>query len=769
MKPIIFIIFCLLLSSGGAFGNTVELTNADSVDVGDQYEIVAVPNPITFEQLQASPNLSWQPLQAGHTSLGVISQQHWLKLTIENQSNEINWLFTLKNGTMRRVEVWALFSDGRQQKKILGADYPAKVNREYWGPGLNFSLRIPTGESVQFFMSTSHRGVFDVSSRLEPVAIGARNNAYLFGLDMFVYGLLGMLIIYHLLMSISGLDRLQLSYMAFISSVVMFFLFLDGYLFVLFPRDIHIVLAAGQMSIVLASMCALIYMRQFISIERYSEPMNQGLLLLLAIDGMWLVARSVISSEDYIQGSMLLMLLHSLLIFGLSAYLGFIKRDLFAKYFFVAWLIWCLWGVYVILGIFDLFSISLDNKWLMFKVAIVSHFCVMSWFLSLRVSQLKREHATASAQNQAKSQLLARVSHEMRTPLNGIIGVSKILNDHIQSSEGRKLNQIIRGCGNSLLTLVNDLLEMSKLNSEHYTLQVRNVDIQSVVRELWETFELRFVESELTGELEISENVPSIVALDVERLKQVLANILENALSFTATGSIKLMLDADPKALLIAVKDSGEGMDQEQIARLFEPFNADYLATKEGAKQVGLGLHITREILNRLGGKIAVESQIGKGTCVYLSIPYLSEQKVSSTIESKMSSAGQHLNLLVAEDNKVNFLVLKSIAMKLGHELFHAENGKEAFEYYVDHAATIDAILMDCEMPVLNGYEAAKMIRDFEMKQQLPRKPIIAVTANVFEEHFETIKKAGMDEQINKPYSDHELVTVLEKLVPQKT
>ncbi|NVK86785.1 MAG: response regulator [Gammaproteobacteria bacterium] len=757
--------FLLGLTATLAYAGKLELDAAMAYQVGDRFAVFPAEQHMSFEQAATTPATQWSALPPGGTTLGVITREHWLHLRVQNRATASNWVFTLSNASMRSVEAWLVFSDGRKLKRALGADFPIAINRELWGPSANFMFELKQDESVDLYLQVNHHGVFDVSSSIKPMPLAAKDNALQLGWDMFFYGLLLTLSIIQILLMVLNRESTHTFYLLFLISVQFFFLFLDGYLFMLLNSHIEMALAIGQLSLVVASMFALLYMVRFIHVQQISKPLNLFVGCLVLVDLIWIVARIWVDPAYYIQGAMALMLFQSVLILLVSGYFGWFASNQYARYFFLAWLIWCGVCLYTIVGIFGLIDISLDSRWTIFKVGIVLHFVVMSWFSSVRFYQLRHEHEKIVARDEAKSRLLAKVSHEMRTPLNGIIGVSNMLTEHLPDEAARKLNRIIKSCGASLLNLVNDLLEMSNLNSREFILQKTNVDIHGLLHETWELASVQMQDKKLTGELIIADDVPNFVMTDGERVKQVVANLLDNAVKFTHHGNIKMLVECESNTLLIAVKDSGRGIAQKDISRLLEPFEKVMMSAPERVDGAGLGLHISNEIITRLKGRIAIESELNKGTSIYVSIPFESAQLNATTLPSgeTMKQPYRELNILAAEDNTVNFLVLKSIINKLGHSLHHVVNGQEAFEYFVQHHEEIDLVLMDCEMPVLDGYQSTKMIRDYELKNKLPRKLILAVTAHVFEEHFNKVIEIGMDDQINKPYSDHDINETIDK------
>ncbi|WP_374664835.1 ATP-binding protein [Ramlibacter sp.] len=357
----------------------------------------------------------------------------------------------------------------------------------------------------------------------------------------------------------------------------------------------------------------------------------------------------------------------------------------------------------------------------------------------------------AEAANQAKSRFLATMSHEIRTPLNGIVGLAKLLLDETLPPAARQQAELIDSSAQALLELLNDMLDVSKIEAGQMDIEHVPFDLAELLDELGALFRLRAREKGLAFKLHVDPSVPRLVRGDPVRLRQILGNLLGNALKFTEQGWFGLHVGATPVAggfeMKFVVRDTGPGMSPETQARLFQPFAQGEASTARRYGGTGLGLSIVRQLCDLMGGHVSVLSARGKGSRFAVVLPMEEAAADEVTSHHDLLPDAAPVRILVAEDNITNQVVLLGFLRKLGYtDVTAAPDGLQAVE--LARGGDFDLILMDCQMPNLDGYEATGRLREAGV-----RSVVIAMTANALKGDRERCVAAGMDDYLTKPIS----------------
>ncbi len=390
----------------------------------------------------------------------------------------------------------------------------------------------------------------------------------------------------------------------------------------------------------------------------------------------------------------------------------------------------------------------------------------------LSETKMQAEEAT-----KAKSKFLANMSHEIRTPLNGIIGTIDLMQHSSLSEEQDELMLSLKSSSNLLLDIINDVLDISKIEADKLELFEGPCNLELIIKNVVDICSPRInmLKKQLVISSSVDSKVEAEIIADESRIKQILINLVGNAIKFTESGSIRievtsLPIDESLQELNFAVTDSGIGISEDHIRSLFVPFSQiDNTATRKHGG-TGLGLSICRKIIEEMGGRIWVDSVVGKGSSFRFIIPV--QVNLVKKIHSMPGTAVHPLNsgqvqreykMLVAEDNSMNQLLAKKMFKKIGYEIDIANNGREAMEMAMNN--NYDYIFMDIHMPEMDGLESTVGILNSEI-EKLP--VIIAMTANVVKEAEEDCVAAGMKDIITKPFTIEQLRKIMEKLTSQE-
>ena len=375
-----------------------------------------------------------------------------------------------------------------------------------------------------------------------------------------------------------------------------------------------------------------------------------------------------------------------------------------------------------------------------------------------------RDVTDLKAIEKAKSEFLSNMSHEIRTPLNAILGFVGILKKRIKDEEALEYLRIIDSSGVSLLTIINDILDFSKIQNGQFTIEKYALKCKEEFYTMVDLFRANAEAKGIDYSVFISNNVPDMIEADGVRVKQIFANLLSNAIKFTPkNGKITIALFYEAPNLILSVEDSGIGISQENQKKIFLAFKQADNSTTRKYGGTGLGLSISSSLATLMGGTLYVKSQEGKGATFRLSFPVemVEEQSVVSASKDVQTEKEVRYKgiILVAEDNKTNQMLIKLLLSDFGLEYKIANDGEEAVLMY--QKAKYDLILMDENMPRLNGIEAMHKIKAYEKKNGLDAVPIIALTANALETDRQRFLDAGMDDFIAKPIDTDVLQRVL--------
>lgn len=397
--------------------------------------------------------------------------------------------------------------------------------------------------------------------------------------------------------------------------------------------------------------------------------------------------------------------------------------------------------------------------------------------LNKQENLLIKEKNAAKKANNYKSEFLANMSHEIRTPLSGIKGSINLLKEDVDEEEKLEILKILDQSSETLMRIINDILDLSKIESGNITLSKESFDLKAAVDEVISSQSFVAKTKNIDLEVIIPQNLPKLNG-DETRLKQVLYNLVGNAIKFTQSGIVKLTIEKPDKKnsssfiyLSFSISDTGVGISQNQIKNIFSPFTQanDQIAKKYGG--TGLGLAISNQIISLMGGKLHVKSELDKGATFWFSIPFTISEEIQQSTSANQSNlktnpSSKTVKILLVEDNKINQTIFKLSLDKIGYTFEVTENGKLGFEAYKKHYYPL--IFMDIRMPEMDGITSTSYIRKFEEENHLKPSKIVAFTANAMIGDKEKYLEAGMDDFLAKPFNPSELKEIIEKYLVKK-
>ena len=374
--------------------------------------------------------------------------------------------------------------------------------------------------------------------------------------------------------------------------------------------------------------------------------------------------------------------------------------------------------------------------------------------LQATARELEAAKLEAEAANEAKDQFLATISHEMRTPMNGILGTTQLLRETALEPDQRELVDLMQQSAECLLSLINDVLDFSKIAADRLELDRAPFDLRDCVRAVTRLQSSAALQKGVELTAEIDESLPRTVVGDSMRLRQVLLNLTDNAVKFTEEGSIRITVESvegQPYLVRFAVTDTGVGVAPEAQVRIFEPFTQADTSTSRAYGGTGLGLAISGRLVDLMEGELELRSESGEGSSFFFTLPLPavpSGLRTDGEREDPIEShVGAGLSVLVVDDNEVNLTIAVRMLESLGCRVRSARDGREALD--IVQAGQFDVVFMDCAMPTMDGYEATAAIR--RLQNETAVVPIIAMTANTMPSERARCLEAGMDDYLPKP------------------
>ena len=867
------------------------------------------------EQLFGNPEAwPWRATGNEMANLGFTADHCWFHLTVRNQDNAENeWRLVVNYALLGQLDTYVLTSDGERLAHFSAGMDSAFNERASAEATPSFPLNLPPGEQRELYLKvvSPHSIQLPLELMSNP-AFQSATLAHTLVQGLFFGGMLVM-ILYNLSLFFSIREKAYLLYVCWSLAITLFMAVLHGYAQkYLWPGSALISQYILHYLLPLLVILPSLFTLHFLGLPERSPPLARLLRGLVGLGVALLLAAPFVSRELLIPVAVLAILAMdlSILLIGL---LRTQAGDPDARVFTLAWLCFLVGAAAMSLNKYGIVPRNSFTENLL-QVGVFLEVVLLSLALARRINRLKEAHALsvrdkavaemdafkAGARNQAKSEFLATMSHEIRTPMNGIIGMTDLLRRTTLSGQQAQYVDTIYQSTQSLVTVINDILDYSRIESGKLELEYQEVDVEHLVDDCVRLFSLRASETRVPLYTFIDSRVPQRIHTDPIRVKQVLTNLLSNAYKFTDQGQVALHLsvrqppdDQGQCVMMLEVVDTGIGLDEAQQQNLFQVFSQGARGSRHKSQGAGLGLTICKRLTELLGGEIGVSSSLGRGATFWITLPtrvgapsreknplaghqvinenaslslslsqlmarwglgviefadceqalaglsadtlradillaseanlarrgelihirnrlgdppllilqatgaeitgelpgdmLLVETPVSSRAlkhtlstqlqerldqaepaDSAPSGASEHpglrrLNVMVVEDNAVNQLVIDSILRSIGIHATLLNDGAQALRRVSERPGNWDVIFMDCEMPVMDGYQSTREIRLFEQSRDVDPCWIIALSAHAAGDYVQKARDAGVDDYLSKPVSRSQVLEALQR------
>ena len=772
---VLFALVCCLVTPAGAEPLLRMAPGDERVPLGAHLELLEDPDgSLAFEDVLRPEHAErFVPSTEEVPGYGFSSSVYWARIRVENGTDRDRWLLQLAVPLTDWIRVYSALDDDRYTVREAGLKF-VFGQREVEHRTFLFRYEIPPGSARTFYVRLENEDVMQFNLVLwTPEAFGDYDHDEQLVYGMY-YGIILVMIFYNLFIFFAVRDRSYAYYVFYATITLLFMLSQNGFAYeLLWPNQPWM---AGRVNIFLVP----VYLISFVLFTRnYLEtrktlplldrlsPAVYAVSVILAVLA-WFADHGTVA----IANTLLALSVLPVMIGGsVVAYWRGYKP---ALYYIVAFTLFILGALMYSLRALGLVEVSFLTAYGI-QIGQVLEVALLSIGLGNRINLLKQEGEAARAASRLKSAFLANVSHEMRTPLNVVLGMGDLLGDAKLNDEYRRYLQVMRGAGESLLALINDLLDISRVEAGGLTLKRAPFNPTALLEQCREMLAHQARARELALETHMADGLPELVYGDPDRLRQVLVNLIGNAIKFTESGGISVYMESgrrpsspDEVELLVRVVDTGIGIPADQLEVIFESFRqVDEFETRrfEGA---GLGLSISRELVRLMGGEISARSKAGEGSTFSFNACF--ERAGDEAIKDNRASSpgrvefGPPRSVLLVDDNADNRMLFAAYLKKTAHDVDFAVNGIDAVERF--QARPYDIVFMDIQMPELDGLGATRRIRAWEQGQlaggERSRKvPIFALSAHALAEEVERSLEAGCDGHIAKPVRREEILDTI--------
>ncbi len=774
-------LFLLLSTTASAQFLLKQEKQSENISIHSKAEFVDVGKiDVSFEQIRNIKAFHFLPMKSENMDFGFTNHNYWMRFELKNISNEeIIYFFETARPITDLAELYTIKSNGKVIKYISGDAMPYS-QRSFNHRKTIFKISLFPGEQQQYYLHIKSDG----EQLSMPMALHSLQNLleitsfeqFIFG---FFYGILLIAAILYMFFFFAMRDNTFFYYSMYVIFIGLLQFSIDGYFHQFFtPQSGWLSLHSVLVFACLANFFLGRYAQVFLKIKQHNSILNKAFYVLYALDFLLFASLLLIENHELAYpianalGLILLLLIIS------SQFIIFLKTKKIDR-FFATGILFLISGF--VIFILKNFSVLELTFWTENASKLGTGMEVI--FLSLSMANLiknlkdeREELQTIALQkseemNELKSYFLSNISHELRTPLNAILNTANSIASESNDVEVQNGSRIIKHSTYSLLSSVNDILDFSKIERDEIKLELTEFDLVKTVEHIANNFMREASDKNLEFSFIKGDELPQMVKGDVVRLNQILHNILSNALKFTNEGFVKFRIDGKKEKdgkinITFTVSDTGVGISKEKINSIFDSFSQEGINNKRKFGGLGLGLYIVKHLINLQNGTIKVDSTPSLGTVCTINLVY-ENIEVKPQIEANVLPNDYNLNgktILVVEDNAMNQMVIKMITKKWQNTTVDfANNGQEGLEKLAEKQ--YDIILMDLQMPIMDGYEATIAIRNGEAGEHYRNIPIIAVTADVMETTKVRVTEIGMNKYLSKPVDKEVLFEYIKSLV----
>lgn len=735
----------------------------------------------TIQEIINNKSLKFEPLLVENKDLGFTDDNYWLVFEVINDTkSDLRPFIETSRAIVDVAELYVIDPSGKIELLKSGDLMPFK-ERSLNSTKTLFRPVLEPNEVTRFYLHLKSDGevinapIYMKSAEKELEM--ASFEQFIFGI---FYGLLFITAIIYMFFYFAMKERSFLFYSLYVTFIGLLQFSVDGYFYQYFtPNNGWLSSHSVIIFATLANFFLGKYSQVFLNIKKYSYTIYRMFYVLYGLNLLSITALLVYpKSLEYLYPVANVLGLFLLLLIIVSILVVYYKTKKIDKFFSI--------GVFFLISGFVIFilknfSVLPSVFWTENSSKLGTGLEVI--FLSLSMANLIRNLKNeknelnrlalvrSEEMNDLKSYFLSNISHELRTPLNAIMNMIDSISVEVQDDKIRKNCQIIKYSSHSLLSSVNDILDFSKIEKKELKLESIKFDPARVLENLKNNAVNRANDQGLDFQFSKSDTIPGFLIGDVTRLVQVVNNVLNNAIKFTSKGFVKFDIDCKIKennraSLKFTVSDSGVGIPKEKMNSIFDSFSQNSIDNKRKFGGLGLGLYIVKTLVDMQNGTVEMESKVNQGTTCVITLDFdiVPQENKPEVMATPLVYDLEGKSVLVVEDNPINQMVVKMITKKwLNTTVVYANNGQECLDAFkINH---FDIVLMDLQMPVMDGYEATIAIRNGEAGAHNCNIPIIAVTADVMETTKNRVKEIGMNDYLSKPIKKETLYKAIKELV----